>query len=93
MINETDPALTPPETSVYFREQWDISLTVNTLAFKRSVTGDGPEFFRVGRSIRYRKSALDAYARRIISPPLRSNTPARGLSCSSDGALNLGAAA
>jgi excisionase family DNA binding protein len=46
--------LTPPEAANYLRS------SVSTLA-KLRVYGGGPEFTRIGRAIRYRRTDLDTY--------------------------------
>jgi len=44
-----------------------LSISVSTLQ-KMRVTGNGPRFCKIGRSVRYRMSDLDAYmAARIVS--------------------------
>ena len=46
--------LTPPEAANYLRS------SVSTLA-KLRVYGGGPEFTRIGRAIRYRRTDIDTY--------------------------------
>ena len=57
-MDDTAPAnfnyLKPREAAVY------LGSAVSTLA-KLRVRGDGPVFLRLGKSIRYRKSDLDAW--------------------------------
>jgi excisionase family DNA binding protein len=52
MTSET--YLTPPEAARYLRS------SVSTLA-KLRVYGGGPEFTRIGRAIRYRRTDIDTY--------------------------------
>lgn len=51
----TDPLLTPPEAAAY------IGVTENTLSVWRCVGRYNIQFVKVGRLVRYRKSALDAF--------------------------------
>lgn len=51
----TDPLLTPPEAAAY------IGVTENTLSVWRCVGRYDIQFVKVGRLVRYRKSALDAF--------------------------------
>ncbi len=58
----TDPLLTPPEAAGY------IGVTENTLSVWRSVGRYDIQFIKVGRLVKYRKSALDAFLdRRTVS--------------------------
>ena len=50
-----DPLLTPPEAAAY------IGVTENTLSVWRCVGRYNIQFVKVGRLVRYRKSALDAF--------------------------------
>jgi hypothetical protein len=49
-----DPLLSTPEAAL------DLNCSVSFLA-KARMTGSGPEFVQLGRAIRYRQSALNAY--------------------------------
>lgn len=51
----TDPLLTPPEAAAY------IGVTENTLSVWRCVGRYSIQFIKVGRLVKYRKSALDAF--------------------------------
>ena len=51
----TDPLLTPPEAAAY------IGVTENTLSVWRCVGRYNIPFVKVGRLVKYRKSALDAF--------------------------------
>ena len=51
----TDPLLTPSEAAAY------IGVTENTLSVWRCVGRYSIQFVKVGRLVRYRKSALDAF--------------------------------
>lgn len=58
----TDPLLTPSEAAAY------IGVTENTLSVWRCVGRYNIPFVKVGRLVKYRKSALDAFLdRRTIS--------------------------
>lgn len=58
----SDPLLTPPEAAAY------IGVTENTLSVWRCVGRYNIPFVKVGRLVKYRKSALDAFLdRRTIS--------------------------
>ena len=54
-IQPTDPLLTPPEAAAY------IGVTENTLCVWRCVGRYDIQFVKVGRLVKYRKSALDAF--------------------------------
>jgi hypothetical protein len=71
MTNLTTDRLPPQAASQYLSDTHGIANSVDTLARHRCV-GTGPEFIRIGRAIRYSRAALDAYARRITSPLMRS---------------------
>ncbi len=51
----TDPLLTPGEAAAY------IGVTENTLSVWRCVGRYNIQFVKVGRLVKYRKSALDAF--------------------------------
>lgn len=51
----TDPLLTTPEAAAY------IGVTKNTLSVWRCVGRYNIQFVKVGRLVKYRKSALDAF--------------------------------
>lgn len=51
----TDPLLTPPEAAAY------IGVTENTLSVWRCVGRYNIPFIKVGRLVKYRKSALDTF--------------------------------
>lgn len=51
---KVDPILSPPEVKAEFK------ISEFTLAHWRS-EGRGPDFIRMGRHIRYRRSALEAW--------------------------------
>jgi excisionase family DNA binding protein len=51
----TDPLFTPPEAAAY------IGVTENTLSVWRCVGRYNIQFIKVGRLVKYRKSALDAF--------------------------------
>lgn len=53
--HSTDPLLTPPEAAAY------IGVTENTLSVWRCVGRYNIQFVKVGRLVKYRKSALDAF--------------------------------
>ncbi|SNX60622.1 DNA binding domain-containing protein, excisionase family [Nitrosomonas ureae] len=53
--HSTDPLLTPPEAAAY------IGVTENTLSVWRCVGRYNISFIKVGRLVKYRKSALDAF--------------------------------
>ncbi len=50
-----DPLLTPPEAAAY------IGVSENTLSVWRCVGRYNIQFVKVGRLVKYRKSALDAF--------------------------------
>ena len=51
----TDPLLTPPEAAEY------IGVTENTLSVWRCIGRYNIQYVKVGRLVKYRKSALDAF--------------------------------
>lgn len=51
----TDPLFTPPEAAAY------IGVSKDTLSVWRSVGRYNIQFVKVGRLVKYRKSALDAF--------------------------------
>ena len=51
----TDPLLTPPEAAAY------IGVTENTLSVWRCVGRYNIPFIKVGRLVKYRKSALESF--------------------------------
>ena len=51
----TDPLLTPPEAAAY------LGVSVDTLSVWRCVGRYNIQFVKVGRLVKYRKSALDAF--------------------------------
>ncbi len=51
----TDPLLPPPEAAAY------IGVTKNTLSVWRCVGRYNIQYVKVGRLVKYRKSALDAF--------------------------------
>ena len=53
-MTTTDPLLSRPEAASY------LGLAPATLA-KLAVHGGGPPYLKLGRSVRYRKSSLDAW--------------------------------
>ena len=53
--HSTDPLLTPSEAAAY------IGVTENTLSVWRCVGRYNIQFVKVGRLVKYRKSALDAF--------------------------------
>jgi hypothetical protein len=59
------------EASQYLLEQYGIRRSPGTLA-KYACVGGGPVFRRAGRDVIYDRQALDAYANKITSPPMRS---------------------
>jgi excisionase family DNA binding protein len=54
----TDPLLTPPEAAAY------LGVTESTLCVWRCVGRYNIQFVKVGRLVKYRKSALDAFLER-----------------------------
>ncbi len=54
----TDPLLTPPDAAEY------IGVTENTLSVWRCVGRYDIPFIKVGRLVKYRKSALDSFLER-----------------------------
>lgn len=54
-MSDDDPMLTTPEAARYLR------LAVGTLNNYRSWS-QGPTYVKLGRAVRYRKSALDSWA-------------------------------
>ena len=56
--HSTDPLLTPPEAAAY------LGVTENTLSVWRCVGRYDIQFVKVGRLVKYRKSALDAFLNR-----------------------------
>jgi hypothetical protein len=68
--------LAPQEASSYLSGKHRIRNSRLTLANRRCA-GTGPDFHRRGRSIFYTHAALDAYAARLLSAPMKSTkTPA-----------------
>lgn len=63
------------QAAAYLKSQHDIDRAPGTLVVLR-VRGGGPAFVKIGRQVRYVPSALDAYAERITSPPMRSTSEA-----------------
>lgn len=53
--HSTDPLFNPPEAAAY------IGVSVDTLAVWRCVGRYNISFIKVGRLVKYRKSALDAF--------------------------------
>lgn len=66
--------LAPPEASVYLKEKWGVRRAVPTLAKLRCVSSEGPEFIKANRQVIYTPESLDAYAKRLLSAPLRSTS-------------------
>lgn len=61
------------QASAYLKSEHGIDRAPGTLMVLR-VRGGGPTFVKIGRQVRYTPSALDAYATRIISPPMQSTS-------------------
>jgi hypothetical protein len=65
-----------PGASAYLRDRHGINRASSYLQ-KLRVVGGGPDFRRVGsRDVAYEEAALDAWARSLISKPLRSTSEA-----------------
>jgi hypothetical protein len=65
--------LTPAEAVAYLRDRHGVRRTIATLAKIRCIDRSGPQFVRIGRrAIFYSIDALDEYAGRIVSAPMRS---------------------
>lgn len=68
----------------YFRESWGMRCSEKWLA-KLAVMGGGPRFWKNGRSVLYRRDALDAWAAERIKGPWASSSE---LSADSNAALS-----
>ena len=68
----------------YVREAWGMRCSEKWLA-KLVVTGGGPRFWKSGRSVLYRRDALDAWAAQRIRGPWASSS---ALSAESNAALS-----
>lgn len=66
------------EASAYLWDNYGISRTPATLA-KLAVVGGGPAFVKANRTPLYSPAALDAFAREITSPEVRSTSEHRRL--------------
>ena len=62
----------------YLKDVWGIERTVGTLA-NQAVSGDGPEFQKDGNRTTHTTDALDAYAEKQLSPPVKSTAELREL--------------
>ena len=62
-----------PEASAHLKNKWNVDRSPATLA-KLASTGGGPEFRRLNRAVFYEESALDAWVRSHMSPPLASTS-------------------
>ena len=65
------------EAARYLQEHWGIPCSPRTLAKIACVSSEGPEMEYVGRIPLYPEDALDAYARRKLSPRVRSTSEMR----------------
>ena len=65
---------TPPEASAYLCEMHGIRRAVPTLAKMRCVSSEGPAFLKANRQVLYTPEALDEYAHRLLSEPMRSTS-------------------
>ncbi|MEA1831738.1 hypothetical protein U8607_06535 [Methylobacterium durans] len=68
------PRLNPVEASDYLAAVYGTPVAVATLAKWRCIKSDGPPFERFGRSIFYRRLALDEWASARLGQPLRSTS-------------------
>jgi hypothetical protein len=64
------------EACAYLKEVHDINRSPKTLA-KEAVIGGGPHMIYENRIPTYTLPALDAYAERLLSPPVRSTAERR----------------
>lgn len=65
------------QASQYLETKFGIVRTPSTLAKLRS-TGGGPLFQKCNRWPLYRPQDLDAWAKQLLSPPMRSTSAAAG---------------
>lgn len=72
----TSEYLRRDEAARYVRERWGVPCATRTLAKLACISSDGPVFRRAGRFPIYAIPDLDAWARKKISPPMRSNSDA-----------------
>ncbi len=68
------PNLNPREASEYLDANWGIRRAVPTLAKIRCLSSTGPLFIKANRGILYPREGLDAYARSLLSAPMRSTS-------------------
>lgn len=73
--------LTPPEASAYLKEKWGVRRAVPTLAKLRCVSSEGPEFIKANRQVIYTPESLDAFAKRLLSAPLKSTSEQVATTC------------
>jgi hypothetical protein len=64
------------EASVYLKQEHDIDRASTTLA-KDAVRGAGPEITYVNGRPFYTPDALDAFAKKIVNPPVKSTAGRR----------------
>ncbi len=62
-----EPLHHPASASRYLRERYGVPRSVPTLASERH-KGTGPRFMKVGRNVVYAQSALDDFAKQVLSP-------------------------
>ena len=67
------PLLDTFASAAYLKSELGVPCEAKTLAKLRCV-GGGPDFRRFGRMIRYERDALDIWAARRLSPPLKSTS-------------------
>lgn len=75
---DDDCLMRPDATSSYLKDEFNIDHTPATLATKR-VRGGGPEFFKAGMAILYRKSRVNAWARAFLGEPATSTAALRAM--------------
>ena len=72
--DQREPLLRRREASDYLHETWGLPRSPRTLANIASSSSDGPRFKIAGAVPLYPKSALDAYAKRVISEQTFAST-------------------
>lgn len=68
--DEADQTLSRAQASEYLRTRWGLSYARRTLVVY-AVRGTGPEYFRIGARVAYRREALDAWAKSKVTAPGR----------------------
>jgi len=64
------------DSCVYLEEEWGVIRTPGTLA-NQAVSGEGPEFQKDGERVTHTLEALDEYAAKQLSQPVKSTAELR----------------